>query len=190
MSRPNLEVVAGILWRQTNRSHSKSEVQQGGKERTTQTYLPGRRGVNEEANTVARLSWDGIELLFTERPIGKVYAGYLEFPGGKCEPDETHEQALHRELFEELGIQVAQCQPWKSTQFDYPHAFVNLHFFWVNDWEGEVQSLERQSFAWVPLDKPFSDRVLPATLPLENALRQDLKQHAHQLTKKISFTSL
>jgi mutator protein MutT len=66
--------------------------------------------------------------LLAQRPQGKVYAGYWEFPGGKVEPGETPLQALARELHEELGIQVTTAHPWLIREFDYEHADVKLHF--------------------------------------------------------------
>eukprot|EP01041_Mallomonas_annulata_P031089 gene31089-53338_t len=62
--------------------------------------------------------------LLTSRPLGKVYAGYWEFPGGKLEAGETVAQALARELHEELGITIGAAQPWKVEMVDYPHALV------------------------------------------------------------------
>ena len=66
--------------------------------------------------------------LMTSRPEGKVYAGYWEFPGGKVEAGETLEEALVREMKEELGVQVTDCREVYSTVFTYPHATVHLHF--------------------------------------------------------------
>ena len=73
------------------------------------------------------LRGDGAMLLST-RPPGKPYAGYWEFPGGKLEAGETVEQALRRELEEELGITIASASVWKVTEHDYPHALVRLHW--------------------------------------------------------------
>ncbi|MGE8374982.1 MAG: NUDIX domain-containing protein, partial [Diaphorobacter nitroreducens] len=64
---------------------------------------------------------DGAMLLST-RPTGKPYAGYWEFPGGKIEAGETVEQALRRELIEELGVTIGPVEAWKVTEHDYPHA--------------------------------------------------------------------
>ena len=64
---------------------------------------------------------DGAMLLST-RPPGKPYAGYWEFPGGKLEAGETVEQALRRELIEELGVTIGPASVWKVTEHDYPHA--------------------------------------------------------------------
>src|SRR5678816_2661152 len=63
---------------------------------------------------------DGAFLL-AQRPPGKVYAGYWEFPGGKAEPGEPAAQALSRELHEELGIEVETAYPWITRVFTYPH---------------------------------------------------------------------
>jgi 8-oxo-dGTP diphosphatase len=103
--------------------------------------------------------------LLTSRPEGKVYAGYWEFPGGKLEAGETVEQALRRELFEEIGIRIGAVQPWKIEIVDYEHARVRLHFCKVFDWAGEFEMRERQTMAWQDLPVQVAP-VLPGTLPV------------------------
>jgi 8-oxo-dGTP diphosphatase len=103
--------------------------------------------------------------LLTSRPEGKVYAGHWEFPGGKLEAGESVEQALRRELHEELGITIGHAEPWKIDLMDYPHARVRLHFCKVFDWQGEFEMRERQQMAWQAL--PVQVRpVLPGTVPV------------------------
>ena len=103
--------------------------------------------------------------LLTSRPEGKVYAGFWEFPGGKLEAGETIEQALRRELHEELGITIGPVQPWRVELIDYEHARVRLHFCKVFDWQGEFEMREGQSMAWQNL--PVQVRpVLPGTIPV------------------------
>lgn len=103
--------------------------------------------------------------LLTSRPADKVYAGYWEFPGGKVEAGESVEQALARELREELGIQIGAAHPWQTLVMDYPHARVRLNFCKVYDWQGEFQMLEGQQMAWSELPVQVQP-VLPGTIPV------------------------
>ncbi|MCW5649757.1 MAG: NUDIX domain-containing protein [Ramlibacter sp.] len=107
---------------------------------------------------------DGAFLL-TSRPEGKVYAGYWEFPGGKVEPGETVEQALRRELQEEIGVMVVSATPWRVERVDYPHALVRLNFCKVHEWTGELQMREGQHCAWQQLPVEVAP-VLPGTMPV------------------------
>lgn len=103
--------------------------------------------------------------LLTSRPLGKVYAGYWEFPGGKVEAGESVEQALRRELQEEIGVTIAAAEPWKVELFDYPHALVRLNFCRVHHWSGEFEMREGQQMAWESLPVR-STPVLPGTVPV------------------------
>lgn len=103
--------------------------------------------------------------LLTSRPPGKVYEGYWEFPGGKLEQGETVEEALRRELIEEIGVTIGAVHPWKVEMVDYPHALVRLNFCKVFDWTGELQMHEGQSFAWQDLPVAVQP-VLPGTVPV------------------------
>ena len=105
------------------------------------------------------------QFLLTSRPAGKVYEGYWEFPGGKIEAGETVEQALRRELQEEIGITIAAARPWRVEMVDYPHALVRLHFCQVFEWTGELQMKEGQRFAWQDLPVQVQP-VLPGTIPV------------------------
>jgi 8-oxo-dGTP diphosphatase len=123
----------------------------------------GRRPVTEVAVGIL-FAPDG-RFLLAQRPEGKPYAGYWEFPGGKLESGETVEAALARELDEELGITVQSCERWKVLEHDYPHAYVRLHFCKVALWQGDPFGREGQAFAWqrLPLDVA---PLLPATVPV------------------------
>ena len=108
-------------------------------------------------------------VLLAQRPAGKPYAGYWEFPGGKLEPGESPRHALDRELAEELGLTVRRAAPWLVQEFVYPHAHVELNFFRVFGYDGEPVGHDGQAFAWqrpgafdvAPL-LPANTRVLAA----------------------------
>jgi 8-oxo-dGTP diphosphatase len=110
------------------------------------------------------------EFLLAQRPVGKVYAGYWEFPGGKVEPGESAACALGRELHEELGIEVITAYPWLTRDFDYAHAAVRLRFFRVLKWSGELRAREQQQFAWQSARAVTVAPLLPANGPILRAL--------------------
>jgi 8-oxo-dGTP diphosphatase len=144
-------------------------VADGERERQDLTAGQAERAVVDVAVGVLM---QGEEFLLTSRPEGKVYAGYWEFPGGKLESGESVEQALRRELQEELGITIGQAQVWKTQMVDYPHALVRLHFCKVWDWQGELQMREGQSHAWQTLPVAVVP-VLPGTIPVLSWLAQE-----------------
>lgn len=111
------------------------------------------------------------EFLLAQRPLGKVYAGYWEFPGGKVEPGESLREALVREIQEELGVTIDRAWPWLSCEFTYPHAKVRLKFFRVASWHGEIVPIEHSGFVWVKLGEaaPVTP-LLPANGPILRAL--------------------
>jgi 8-oxo-dGTP diphosphatase len=108
--------------------------------------------------------------LLGQRPAGKVYSGYWEFPGGKIERDEAPEAALRRELSEELGIEITHAWPWLTRDYDYAHASVRLRFFRVVEWSGELHGRENQRFAWQFPGAISVDPLLPANAPILRAL--------------------
>lgn len=110
------------------------------------------------------------QFLLTQRPDGKVYSGYWEFPGGKVEPNESLLHALERELWEELGIHVRQAHPWITRVFTYSHATVRLHFFRVMEWEGDLVPREQQGVSWQWPHRVDVSPVLPANGPILQSL--------------------
>ena len=112
--------------------------------------------------------------LMGQRPPGKPYEGYWEFPGGKIEPGETIFEALQRELQEELGIAIHSATELMVIEHDYPHAYVRIHVSIIREWSGEPSGCESQALSWQAL---FSDclsvePLLPAALPMIERLRQ------------------
>ncbi len=110
------------------------------------------------------------EFLLAQRPAGKVYAGYWEFPGGKVDRGETLVDATARELNEELGIEVQTSYPWLTRNFSYPHANVRLHFRRVVHWRNEPRGRENQAFAWQSISNINVAPLLPANGPILAAL--------------------
>jgi 8-oxo-dGTP diphosphatase len=123
---------------------------------------PQRKEVDVAVGVLVR--GDG-KFLLTSRPAGKVYAGYWEFPGGKIEAGESVEQALRRELVEEIGVTIGAVHPWRIERVDYPHALVKLNFCKVYEWTGELHMHEGQECAWQDLPVDVVP-VLPGTVPV------------------------
>jgi 8-oxo-dGTP diphosphatase len=117
------------------------------------------------------------QFLMTSRPSGKVYEGYWEFPGGKIEAGETLQDALARELAEELGIVVQTLKPWRTLEVHYPHARVLLNFCLVTQWQGALEMKEQQAFAWQRLPVTVAP-VLPGSLPVLEWLAEPSLQAA------------
>lgn len=107
---------------------------------------------------------DDGHVLIAQRPAGKVYAGWWEFPGGKLERGESVADALARELHEELGLDVVESTPWVVRGHVYPHATVRLWFRRVRRWRGEPRSREGQRFAWQPAHAIDVAPLLPAAI--------------------------
>lgn len=144
-------------------------------------------------------------VLLAERPVGKAWAGYWEFPGGKIEPNETPEHALKRELQEELGITATSIYPWVTRTFDYeakysaagvletPAKTVKLHFFIVAEWLGEPFGLEKQTISWQNPEKVAVSPMLPANTPIFTALSLSsiyAITHLNELGEELFFERL
>jgi mutator protein MutT len=108
-------------------------------------------------------------VLVTRRLEGTHLAGLWEFPGGKCEPGESHAACVVRELREELGVEARVGACLLSTRHDYGATIVELHFFACTI-EGEPQPLLGQEIRWIArrdlgtLDFPAADAELIALL--------------------------
>lgn len=118
---------------------------------------------------VAIIQREDGRVLLAERPAGKPWEGYWEFPGGKIEPGEDARRALARELHEELGIDPDRMYPWLTQEYAYPEKRVRLHFYRVRAWHGQPHGREGQDMSWEdpsavnigPL-LPANDKVLRA----------------------------
>jgi 8-oxo-dGTP diphosphatase len=110
-------------------------------------------------------------VLITERLCDGPFDGLWEFPGGKIADGETSIQALIRELAEELGIAVAMSQPFMELHHEYPDRIVDIEFFVVTSWSGTPAGLEGQGLRWVLPSDLDPDILLPADVPVLEALQ-------------------
>jgi 8-oxo-dGTP diphosphatase len=116
---------------------------------------------------VALIDTDG-RVLIAQRPEGKKLAGLWEFPGGKVEPGERPEQALIRELQEELGIDVAESclAPLTFASHAYEEFHLLMPLYVCRRWMGQVVGAEGQAIAWVRPLKLKDYPMPPADIPL------------------------
>jgi 8-oxo-dGTP diphosphatase len=115
----------------------------------------------------ALIDADG-RVLIAERPPGKALAGLWEFPGGKLERDERPEEALIRELYEELGIVVREAclAPLTFASHRYPEFHLLMPLYVCRRWEGTVTAREGQRLAWVRPNRLRDHPMPPADIPL------------------------
>ncbi len=115
----------------------------------------------------ALIDTDG-RVLIAQRPPGKPMAGLWEFPGGKMMPDERPEDALIRELKEELGIIIKEAclAPLTFASHTYEDFHLVMPLYVCRRWEGTVRALEGQTLAWVRPNRLKDYPMPPADVPL------------------------
>jgi len=109
-------------------------------------------------------------LLLAERTARQVAPGFWELPGGKIDPGETAEQAVARELDEEIGIVARSLRAYTTYEHAYKTKRVNLHFFYVDEWTGNPHGREGQRLAWVDPAAPGVAPLLPSNERVLTAL--------------------
>ena len=120
--------------------------------------------------TAAIVERDGT-FLVTRRPRGVHLGGLWEFPGGKCEPGESHPECLRREIQEELGIAIEVNGEVFTVSHAYDDRIVELHFF-ACDIAAEPRPLIGQEIRWVPGDGLLELEFPPADAELIELLRK------------------
>ena len=102
------------------------------------------------------------QIFLTRRLEGQDFAQSWEFPGGKVEADETAEQALKRELEEEIGIMVLNASLYERFQFEYPKKVIELSFYLIEEWLNQPFGREGQDGFWVEQHALDSGQFPPA----------------------------
>lgn len=109
--------------------------------------------------------------LITRRKAGAHLGGLWEFPGGKREPGESLEDCLHRELREELGVEITEPVPFRVIHHAYPEKTVELHFFRCSIKDGQPRPLGCDEMRWLPAAELTQMPLPPADRPLVEALQ-------------------
>lgn len=110
-------------------------------------------------------------LLISQRRAGDRFANLWEFPGGKQQPEESIEQCLHREISEELGIDIAIVRSLPPIKHTYPGLCVRLHPFLCRTTSGKPQARASQQIRWVTLDELSRLTFPSANQPLLETLK-------------------
>lgn len=106
------------------------------------------------------------QIYLTKRLEGQDFAQSLEFPGGKVEAEETPEQALRRELEEEIGIHILSAFPYDNFCFEYPGKVIEFFFYLVEEWVGEPFGREGQEGLWLAQNELDGGQFPPANAQL------------------------
>ncbi|WP_340619500.1 8-oxo-dGTP diphosphatase MutT [Xenorhabdus siamensis] len=110
------------------------------------------------------------EIFITQRRADSHMGGFWEFPGGKLEQGETPEQALIRELKEEVGITVTHCELLETITHEFSDRNITLYFYLVDQWKNEPFGKEGQPYRWISQAELIADEFPPANRSIVNLL--------------------
>lgn len=114
------------------------------------------------------------QIFITQRAADAHMANKWEFPGGKIESGETPEQALVRELQEEVGITPIGATLFDKLEYQFPDRHITLWFWLVESWEGEPWGKEGQPGGWITLHASDAEKFPPANAPVISRLTGNL----------------
>lgn len=124
---------------------------------------------------VAAIIHDNGKILATQRGYGEFKDGW-EFPGGKMQPGETAEEAIIREIEEELRVRIAPEKLLITVECDYPNFHLTMHCFFSTIVEGTIELVEHEAMKWLADTELDSVAWLPADLEVVEAIKAYLKQ--------------
>lgn len=126
-------------------------------------------------NVVAAIIIDNNKIFIAERNKNKSQGGLWEFPGGKIESGETKEQALIREIKEELDMDIIVKEEFTNIVYNYPDKTINLTALICQKTSNNYKLLEHESFAWVTLDELNNYEFAPADILIVDKILKNLK---------------
>jgi len=116
-----------------------------------------------------------VEIFATQRGYGP-YKDWWEFPGGKIEEGENPEEALVREIEEELGVKMAVDKYLCTVEYDYPEFHLSMDSFFSHVEDGEIQLLEHEAAKWLSIDDLFTVNWLPADIEVLEGIKKALEK--------------
>lgn len=119
---------------------------------------------------VAAVIKEDDRIFATARGYGE-YKGWWEFPGGKIEDGETPEQALMREIREELTVEISVGELIKTVEYDYPNFHLSMDCFWAEVISGHIELKEAEEARWLSKEELLDVKWLPADLELIKMIR-------------------
>jgi len=128
----------------------------------------------KQIKVVAAVIRENNRIFATQRGYGN-YKDWWEFPGGKIESGETPEEALIREIQEELKTKIAVDQFLTTIEYDYPEFHLTMDCFWCHIKEGKLTLLEHEAAKWLPLDNLRQVNWLPADILVIEEIEKGLK---------------
>ncbi|MDE7300090.1 MAG: (deoxy)nucleoside triphosphate pyrophosphohydrolase [Lachnospiraceae bacterium] len=117
---------------------------------------------------------DKRKIFATARGYGE-WKGQWEFPGGKVEEGESSEQALKREIMEELDTEISVGELFDTVEYDYPAFHLSMDCFWAEVLRGELLLKEAEEARWLTREELYSVQWLPADISLIQKIEKELK---------------
>ena len=126
-------------------------------------------------HVVAALIRKDDEVFGTQRGYGN-YKDWWEFPGGKVETGETPEQALAREIREELAVDISVDKYLTTVEYEYPEFHLSMACYWCSVKEGNLTLLEHEASRWLPLNNLRQVNWLPADVLVIEEIEKNMKE--------------
>ena len=144
---------------------------------SSQSRLKRKMNVRKHIEVVAAIICHDKRVFATQRGYGE-WKGWWEFPGGKIEKEESPQQALRREIKEELNADIAVGELLTTVEYDYPKFHLTMHCFLCKVTSGKLTLLEHEAAKWLTSDELDNLKWLPADIKVAQLVKKYISNHA------------